>query len=310
MSKKLITVLLTVLTVMLLTGCNADKKAVTQTAEGFLNAMVNNDREAASQYATEEFMKSKTMKLMEPDYLADTFYASMGLEKEDVDEEAQKAVDEYVRKVISKAYKSYEIEEMKVQEETATVTAKITLGYDPEASSKQSDDTLDLISQYQTEHYDELMEIYKNEGKNEMYKKLYNDLIPIIIGKMQEELESSEPSEEKTVLSLAKIDKKWLVTGLEENRPKAADAGTAEEAAAAVSTAGESENADADRTSDEYAAEGLTENEYAQDGATSSEAAEEEADPDEGSTAGNTADSGNTSEKAAEADTTEGETGN
>ena len=82
MSKKLITVLVTVFTVMILTtGCNSDKKAVTETVEGFLNAMVANDMEKASQYATEEFMESNTMKLMQPDFLADTFYATMNIDK-------------------------------------------------------------------------------------------------------------------------------------------------------------------------------------------------------------------------------------
>ena len=67
MSRKLITMLLTALTILVLTGCNGEKKAVTETAEGFLNAMVNNDMDAAAQYATEDFMNSKTMKLMDPD---------------------------------------------------------------------------------------------------------------------------------------------------------------------------------------------------------------------------------------------------
>ena len=304
MSKKLITVLLTVLTVLILTGCNTDKKAVTETAEGFLNAMVSNDMKAASQFATEDFMNSKTMKLMDPEYLADTFYAAMGVEKEDMGEEAQKAVDEYVRKVISKAYKSFEIQDTKVMEETASVTAKITLGYDPGASSGQSEETLDLIKQYQSEHYDELIAIYKDEGEKAMYKKMYNDLIPIVIGRMQEELENSAPSDEKTVLSLAKIDKKWLVTDLEENRPQAAGAQAEEEAAAAVSTAAGSEYASEDITSQEHADEGLTADEQAQAGISSEENAEE------GSSTGDTAGSGNTSESAEEADTTEGETGN
>ena len=75
MSRRLISVLVTVFTVMLFaTGCNSDQKAVTESVEGFLNAMVANDMEKASQYATEDFMKSDTMKLMQPDYLADTFY--------------------------------------------------------------------------------------------------------------------------------------------------------------------------------------------------------------------------------------------
>ena len=296
MSKKLITVLLTVLTVLILTGCNTDKKAVTETAEGFLNAMVSNDMKAASQFATEDFMNSKTMKLMDPEYLADTFYAAMGVEKEDMGEEAQKAVDEYVRKVISKAYKSFEIQDVKVMENIAGVTAKITLGYDPGASSAQSDETLDLISQYQSEHYDELIAIYKDEGEKAMYKKMYNDLIPIVIGKMQEELENSAPSDEKTVLSLEKFDKKWLVTNLEENRPQAADAQTEEEAAAAVSTSAGPEYASEDITSDEHADEGLTANEYAQTGTSSEMNAEEGKTSDENAEDGSLA--GDTAEKA------------
>ena len=88
MSRRLISVLVTVFTVMLFaTGCNSDQKAVTESVEGFLNAMVANDMEKASQYATEDFMKSDTMKLMQPDYLADTFYSAMGIEKDDLDED-------------------------------------------------------------------------------------------------------------------------------------------------------------------------------------------------------------------------------
>lgn len=231
MSKRWISVLVTVFTVMLLaTGCNSDKKVVTESVEGFLNAMVANDMEKASGYATEEFMNSDTMKLMQPDYLADTFYDAMGIEKDDLDEEAQNAVNEYVKNVVDKAYKSFEIQDIKVQENTAAVTAKITLGYDPEASSNVSDDTSELVNQYQTDHYDELVAIYTEEGEKAMNKKIYNDLIPIVISKMQEALENSDPSEEKTILSLVKKDGKWLVTDLEENRPGAAAGDTAAEA--------------------------------------------------------------------------------
>ena len=264
MSRKLITMLLTALTILVLTGCNGEKKAVTETAEGFLNAMVNNDMDAAAQYATEDFMNSKTMKLMDPDYLAETFYTAMGVSKEDMDEEAQKAVDEYVGKVVEKAYKSFEIQDIKIQEDKASVTAKITLGYDPEASSKLSDETVALIRDYQSEHYDELIAIYTDEGESAMYKKIYSDLIPIVIGKMQEELESSTPSDEKTVLSLEKIDKKWLVTNLEENRPQSAAQQTTEEAAAAVSTSAETEYA----TPDENTEGGNTSEETSEEGAT------------------------------------------
>ena len=262
MSKRFISVLVTVFTVMLLaTGCNSDKKAATETVEGFLNAMIANDMEKASQYATEEFMNSDTMKLMQPDYLADTFYAAMGVEKDDLDEKAQNAVNEYVKDVVDKAYKSFEIQDIKIQEETAAATARITLGYNPEASSNVSDDTTNLVNEYQTEHYDELVAIFTEEGEKAMYKKIYNDLIPIVIGKMQEALKSSETSEEKTILSLVKKDGKWLVTDLEENRPGAETGDTAAEAEAAENTA-EAEAA-GDTAQEEAAAEATTQEETA-----------------------------------------------
>ena len=138
-----------------------------------------------------------------------------------------KTQDRRVRKLVKKAYKSFEIQDIKIQEDSASVTAKITLGYDPEASSDVSDETIELVKEYQSEHYDELVSIYTQEGEKAMYKKIYNDLIPIIVGKMQEDIEKSTGSEEKTILTLKKTDGKWLVTDLEENK---AGAGTEETA--------------------------------------------------------------------------------
>ena len=144
MSKRLVTALMTLLTVLLLTGCNADKKAVTEAAEGFLNGMVANDLDAVSQYAAEDFMKSETMQLMDPQYLSDAFYAAMNVNKEDMNEETQKVVDDYVSEVVARAYKNFEIQDIKVQESSAAVTAKITLGYDPDASAKIPDETIEF----------------------------------------------------------------------------------------------------------------------------------------------------------------------
>ena len=269
MSKRLFTVLLTILTVMLLTGCNADKKAVTESAEGFLTALVDNDMEKASQYASEEFMESETMKLMDPQYLADSFYAAMNVQKEDLEEEAVNAVDEYVKEVVARAYESYEIQDIKVQGNEAAVTARITLGYNPDESAKIPEKTNDLIKEYQSEHYDELVSVYTDEGEKAMYKKLYSDLIPIVIGEMKAQLENNATSEEKTILTLEKRDGKWIVTDLEENRNSSAGNTAQEDSAAAASTA--SEKAAAEESTSESA-------EYAQTGNTSAEYAEENSD--------------------------------
>ena len=273
--RKLTTAILTMLILLLLTACNSDQKAVTEAAEGFLNALVKNDKDAAAQYATEEFMQSETMKFMDAQYLSDVFFDAMGVTRDEIDEEAQKAVDDYEKLIIERAYKDYEIQDIKIQDNKAYVTAKITLGYDPEASRNISKDTQKIIDDYKTENYDELMSICKEKGERAMYRKLYSDLIPIIIGKMQEQLESESTAEEKTILSLEKIDKKWLVKDLEENRTGAAPVGSTEE------------SADTAATSTEYASTSATQTEYASEymtGATNEEA--EETEPDEGATGG------------------------
>ena len=72
---------------------------------------------------------------------------------------------------------------------------------------------------------------------------------------MQEALENSATSDEKTILTLVKTDGKWLITDLEENRPGADTADTSEEAAAAPA-----EESDA---AGESAAAGTTEEETA-----------------------------------------------
>ena len=146
--RKLTTAILTMLILLLLTACNSDQKAVTEAAEGFLNALVKNDKDAAAQYATEEFMQSETMKFMDAQYLSDVFFDAMGVTRDEIDEEAQKAVDDYEKLIIERAYKDYEIQDIKIQDNKAYVTAKITLGYDPEASRNISKDTQKIIDDY------------------------------------------------------------------------------------------------------------------------------------------------------------------
>ena len=280
MGRKWITALLTLVTVLLMTGCNSDQKDITEATEGFLGAIVKNDMETAAQYATEDFMNSDAMKITDSKILADEFFEAIGIAREDISGESAKVVDDYMALVIEKAYKDYEIQDIKIQGNTASVTAKIILGYDPDSPITITDETNEVIKQYQTDHYDELLEIYAEQGEKEMNKKLYSDLIPIIIGDMQKRLEEASPAEEKTILSLEKIDGKWLVTDLVENRPQpeaVQEAGTGEtdeEASHKESDNEESAAAGTTSGSHEYADEGITDTESEEDGGTSDEAEE------------------------------------
>ena len=77
MGRKWITALLTLVTVLLMTGCNSDQKDITEATEGFLGAIVKNDMETAAQYATEDFMNSDAMKITDSKILADEFFEAI-----------------------------------------------------------------------------------------------------------------------------------------------------------------------------------------------------------------------------------------
>lgn len=238
---------------VLLTGCGADQKEVRETTESFMQALVDSDLETAKQYATKELIASEEMRLLDKENLETSFYDAIGVKRESLGEEAQKAVSEYVSDVVDKAYQSYEIGDIKIQGDTASVTTKVTLGFDPDAESNLAETAQEEINSYQTENYEDLVNVYIEEGETALYNKLYNDLLPIIAAKMKDELDNSSSKEESTILTLKKTDEGWKVTQLQEAVTDA------EEGDAAQETASTSQAADA-----------------AQETASTSQAAEEE----------------------------------
>ena len=238
---------------VLLTGCGADQKEVRETTESFMQALVDSDLETAKQYATKELIASEEMRLLDKENLETSFYDAIGVKRESLGEEAQKAVSEYVSDVVDKAYQSYEIGDIKIQGDTASVTTKVTLGFDPDAESNLAETAQEEINSYQTENYEDLVNVYIEEGETALYNKLYNDLLPIIAAKMKDELDNSSSKEESTILTLKKTDEGWKVTQLQEAVTDA------EESDAAQETASTSQAADA-----------------AQETASTSQAAEEE----------------------------------
>ena len=133
------------------------------------------------------------------------------------------------------------------------MTTKVTLGFDPDAESNLAETAQEEINSYQTENYEDLVNVYIEEGETALYNKLYNDLLPIIAAKMKDELDNSSSKEESTILTLKNTDEGWKVTQLQEAVTDA------EESDAAQETASTSQAADA-----------------AQETASTSQAAEEE----------------------------------
>ncbi len=177
--KKLLVWAMTVIAVtVMLTGCNSEQKAVQETTEKFLQALVDSDLDVLAECSTPELMQSDEMKLLDKENLANSFYEAIGVEKEDLSEEAVKAVDIYVDRVVDSVYKDYKVGDIKIQGDTASVTTEITLGFDPNEESSLSDSTMEEIEKYRTEHYDELVDLYVEQGEKALYQKIYDDLIP------------------------------------------------------------------------------------------------------------------------------------
>ena len=218
--------------VFLLTGCgSADRQAVTETTENFLQALADSDLDAAGEYATQELLESEEMKLLNKSNLEDSFYRSIKVDRESLDEEAQKAVAEYVGAVVDRAYVGYEVGDVKIQKDEASVTTQVRLGFDPDARSNLAETLQDDIDAYRSENYEELVSIYVEEGEQALYNKIYNDLIPIAVSKMREDLENSEEKTESTILTLRKTDGTWKVTELRKTQDNAGEGDTAAEGA-------------------------------------------------------------------------------
>ena len=216
----------------LLTGCgSADRKAVTETTENFLQALVDSDPDTAAEYATQELLESEEMKLLNKSNLEESFYQAIKVDRENLGEEAGKAVTDYVSAVVDRAYVGYEVGDVKIQKDTAYVTTRIRLGFDPDERSNLADALQDDIDAYRSENYDELVNIYVEEGEQALFNKIYNDLIPIAVSKMREDLEKSEEKTESTILTLRKIDGTWKVTELRETKENAGEGDTAAEGA-------------------------------------------------------------------------------
>lgn len=225
--KKLLVWAMTVIAVtVMLTGCNSEQKAVQETTEKFLQALVDSDLDVLAECSTPELMQSDEMKLLDKENLANSFYEAIGVEKENLSEEAVKAVDIYVDRVVDSVYKDYKVGDIKIQGDTASVTTEITLGFDPNEESSLSDSTMEEIEKYRTEHYDELVDLYVEQGEKALYQKIYDDLIPIIVTKMEEELAGSNDTVESTILTLKKIDGVWKVTELLETAETSAEGET------------------------------------------------------------------------------------
>ncbi len=217
MKKKLMACLVIIGAISLaLTGCSRGEAK--RAAEGFLQGIIDGDMDAISNHASAELMESGELSFSDRELLAEQIYEQLSVQKDDLGEDAQTAIDDYINVLVRDVIKSYKITSVKIKDGVATVEADIVRGFDPNAELKPlEDDTVsEDIAAYQSEHYDELVEIYNKSGESAMRRELINGIVPIVLGDMTKRIEAMEDQEAVTTITVQKIEKEWKVTGFDE----------------------------------------------------------------------------------------------
>ena len=129
------------------------------------------------------------------------FYTSSGLSKNDLGDKAAKSIDDFTEKIQDNFITKYEIGEVELKDDEATVSVKTTHGYNP---YKLDDINVDsevnkIANKYMEKHMDELTNLYDSKGKKALMKNSGNAGCVLQEGGRNRRAEAGNPAEaEKT----------------------------------------------------------------------------------------------------------------
>ena len=166
MKKKLALVLSLLLTVLVFAGCgNKEEAKVKEAADGFMQSLESGVFSNAGKHCTEDV--EKELGLSDLENLSKVFYTSSGLSKNDLGDKAAKSIDDFTEKMQDNFITKYEIGEVELKDDEATVSVKTTHGYNP---YKLDDINVDsevnkIANKYMEKHMDELTNLQEG-GRN------------------------------------------------------------------------------------------------------------------------------------------------
>jgi len=149
------------------------------------------------------------------DSFVDDFIDSLGsVKKEDLSTEATDAIEKFKTFILENMVESYEIGEIKVEGDTATVDAVVNYGFDPDKieSIDVNSDLETLVNTYMSENMDALIEVLNSQGEEALQNKIVNDLIGDILDLFSNAVLDQGGMSENSVLILKNIEDKWVIT--------------------------------------------------------------------------------------------------
>ena len=214
---------LTGLLALLLAGCALHGRKIRETAEGFLTALADTNAEEAQARATEDVLERQELAFLYPEKLEALLYEELGarnmqITEKDLTQEAQEALHDFAAVLSERAILDWSILELSEKEKVGTVVAEVTFGYpsDHEKLFDQSGNAAGEIEAYESEHREELLEIYTSQGEQAMNRKIYSDVIVIMASSMKEAVLNAEPHVTQLQLRVERVDDRWTVTDIEE----------------------------------------------------------------------------------------------
>lgn len=236
--QRIISLMLALCLVLLLAGCGAassgdtsestpkqtPENEVRDTITGLLDNLVAGDSAKAQKYCAEEIRDDEMFsEFFDPDDV-DSAYEYLGISEEAgispdlLNEETEESVLSFIRTFNENIFRDYEITELSVDGDTATATAHVNYGIDPEEISAK--DPSELVSEEEQdaifeEHSEEIEEAMINEGEEAAMAILYNALLPVMMDAMSEYISTGEGSEEDWDITLTKTGDKWEITSIQ-----------------------------------------------------------------------------------------------
>ena len=199
-----------------LTGCGSDKKEILTTTETFLQSAMDCDVETVSKYCNETVLTNLGLKSISPEYAETVIYESMQVDKNALSEASQMAVSEFCTYYSNNIIQNFTVGEVTLEDGIGSVNATVTT-YSQDALLALSGDEFQtelssLMTTYQEEHMDELISVNINEGNEAMMNKLFDDLMPEIMGIMKKSYDSYTPEDVNITFTLEKQNDIWMIT--------------------------------------------------------------------------------------------------
>ena len=221
MKKKLCLLIVLVLILSLaFTGCGKKDPtpAIKAQVTGLLDAMVAGDVDTMETYVDPSIWTEggDLESFATIDTFADELVESIGtVEMEDLSEDALAAIEKFKNFVLENLVESYEIGDITVDGDSATVEAVVNYGFDPDqvADVDVNADLESLLNDYMANNMEDLISVLNNEGEDALQIKILNDLIGDILDLYSAAIIEQGGISEDSVIFLDKVDGNWTITG-------------------------------------------------------------------------------------------------